>query len=81
MERREYNGWRNRATWTCALWAQNDESIYRSMVAYKKQSAKPSWRGFVKWAGMTGERNGDGILWLSRLVDCKALTEMLKESN
>jgi hypothetical protein len=30
MERKDYNGWSNRATWNVALWINNDESLYRA---------------------------------------------------
>ena len=36
MEKREYNGWKNRATWNVMLWLQNDEGLYRTYRTYCK---------------------------------------------
>lgn len=35
-----YNGWTNRATWNVALWAGNDEPMYRRVMAGKPYNAE-----------------------------------------
>jgi hypothetical protein len=79
----DYNGWKNRATWNVSLWVNNDESLYNSAVAYvrKRKAAgkKPSWSGFVQYAGLAGERTPDKFSYTGVNLDRKALSEMLNE--
>ena len=76
-----HHGWRNLSTWNAALWIRNDEPLYRSAVAYVvTRDGRPiTWDGFLDYAGLTGLRTPDGILWDSRLMDRAALVDMLRE--
>lgn len=75
----EYNGWRNRQTWNVALWLDNDEPLYRTAVAYAKTAKNPGWIGFVRYAGLAGEKTPDGIAWDGTRLDTGELSMMLRE--
>ncbi len=80
-----YNGWRNRATWNCALWMDNDYGLYQSAVSFTKSwVAKRGKKGgvyaaFIRAQGMDSEKTGDGFKWLSRDLDYRALNENMFE--
>lgn len=60
------------------LWINNDEGLYNSAVEFMKtyKGNKP-YGAFVIWMGMQDDRTDDGIKWLSRLLDYKALNEAM----
>jgi hypothetical protein len=74
-----YNGWKNRATWNVALWIGNDESLYRTAAAYVARASRVSWRGFVEYAGLAGERTPDGFKYDGKALDARALSAMLRD--
>ena len=75
----EHNGRKNRQTWNVALWVQNDESLYRYALAYKKASKRPSRRGFVQFASLEGRRTPDNIAFDGSRLDYKSLSKMIRE--
>lgn len=78
-----YNDWKNRETWNIALWINNDEGLYRCSVDYvatcRRAGRKPSYTGFVRYAGLTEMRTPDGVSYSGSRLDRTALTEMLEE--
>lgn len=75
----EYNGWRNRQTWNVALWVGNDPGLYAMADEYANRGGRITWRGFVKWAGLDGERTPDGVAYDGTRLDCAALSDVLRE--
>jgi len=41
MNNEGYNGWSNWDTWNTALWFQNDEGLYRSIVREARRRSDP----------------------------------------
>lgn len=74
-----YNGWKNRQTWNVSLWINNDEPLYRLACEYVRQAKRVSYDGFVRYAGLGGERTPDNICYSGARLDRAALTDMLKE--
>lgn len=78
-----YNGWKNRQTWNVALWVDNDEPLYRTAVAYvqrrKAAGKKPTWNGFVQYAGLADQRTPDNIAFGGTKLDRPALNEYLND--
>ena len=83
MKYTDYNGWRNRQTWNCALWISNDETLYRAALAYMTRRAAAGKRssdlGFRRAEGLSGTRTPDGIAWDGTRLDLRALTERMRE--
>lgn len=76
-----YNGWKNYQTWNVALWIGNDEGLYRAAVDYMRNTNKgrAAYRLFIERMGMDSERTPDGIKWLGRSLDLRALNSMMRE--
>lgn len=76
----DYNGWKNRQTWNCALWLENTESIYKNaqefMADYK---GKRPYIDFMRDCGLDEQRTGDNIKWCSDELDYKALNQVMWE--
>ena len=77
------NGCRNRQTWNIALWIMNDESLYFTAVEYRdkcvNKGVKPTYRGFIAWAGLYGLKTPDGYKYDSQALDYKSLSAMIRE--
>jgi hypothetical protein len=77
-----YNGWKNKQTWNVALWIENDEGLYFSACEYKERcesrGVKPTYRGFIAWAGLFGNKTPDGYKYDSQKIDYKALSDMIR---
>ena len=82
-ETKTYNGWKNRATWDVALWLNNEEPLYRAMVAFAKGSRDAkriiTYRRLIYSLGLQRERTPDGTAWLARSLDYRRLSEMVRE--
>ena len=78
-----YNGWKNRATWNVSLWVSNDQGLYECAMQYvawaKENKKRITWKGFVEYANLEGDRTGDGYKFDSKVLDTAALAAMLKE--
>lgn len=75
-----YNGWKNRQTWNCALWIQNDEGLYTAAVNFMKsyKGLKP-YAAFIRSQYMQEDKTPDGIKWMSTRTCYSELNEMMKE--
>jgi hypothetical protein len=79
-EQTKYNGWKNRETWNCALWINNDYSLYKAAVEFMKSyKGKAPYMNFIKHMGMEADKTGDNIKWLSNRLDYKELNAMMKD--
>lgn len=77
---KEYNGWKNKATWNVALWLSNSEGLYRAAAEFMKgYNGKHPYSRFIKEMGMGDERTGDNFKWLSVGLDYEGLNEMMRE--
>lgn len=47
------------------LWLDNDEGLYRTLVAYAREAEKPSYTDFITKSGMATSKTPDGYPWLS----------------
>lgn len=76
-----YNGWKNRQTWSCALWISNDEFLYKSAVAYmqKYPNSKCPYSNFIRSMGMQDSKTPDGIKWISTRISYSELNAMMRE--
>ena len=70
----DYNGWKNWETWTCCLFATNEEWAYAIAVKCK------SWTEFIRRMSYMGiTHNDDGVHLASKKVSRRELTEMIRE--
>jgi hypothetical protein len=80
VEKKDYNGWKNRQTWNVALWVNNDESLYRSAIEFMgRYKGRAPYTMFIYESGMRDDRTPDNIAWLSTRLDYRALNSMMKE--
>lgn len=76
----DYNGWKNRQTWNCALWIGNDEPLYRSAVEFMaRYKGRAPYAAFIKANGMDSDKTPDGIAWISTRISYVELNAMMKE--
>lgn len=76
----EYEGWKNRSTWNVALWLSNEYGIYLGAVNFMKDyKGKRPYIDFMRDCGLDQQVTGDGIKWVSHLLDYDALNEMMWE--
>ena len=76
-----YNGWANYDTWNVALHIGNDESLYRSAIAFMKENpdSKNPYIAFILNQYMTAMVTPDSIEYMSDKLDYPALNDMMKE--
>ena len=76
-----YNGWKNRETWNCMLRINADEPLYRAAVDFMRSyKGRKPYRDFVE-ATLESPATPDGISWLSRKLDYRALNAAMRELN
>ena len=74
-----YEGWKNYATWNCALWINNDYALYIAATLFMKdyKGAAP-YRDWVKVAGLNDKATADGCKWLDKSLAYSELNDMMK---
>ena len=75
----EYNGYKNRQTWSVVNEILNDEGLYNCAVDFmdKNSGCKHPYIKFIKEMGLDREKNIDGYLWDSNKLDYVELNEMM----
>lgn len=78
MEKKSYNGWKNRETWNVALWLNNDPSYYGLQKEFrdthkKTRSSKADYQAFLDFAGLDGVKTPDGISFSNMKIDTRAI--------
>lgn len=86
----DYNGWKDKATWNCAMWLNNDEALYRRAVSYAQQYKKDMsvagvqvistlglWFDFIEDAGLLNAATPDNWSW--RAADPHEMGKLLVE--
>tara|TARA_Y100001973_G_C5160536_1_gene313262 strand:+ start:907 stop:1146 length:240 start_codon:yes stop_codon:yes gene_type:complete len=71
-----YNGWKNHATWSVALWINNDERLYRIALLCKDYA---EFRECMELQGSTN--TPDKVAWNDSGLDIEALDEMITENK
>lgn len=80
MENTTYEGWKNRATWNCALWIRNNYSIYTAACKFMKTyTGKSPYSAFIKSAGMESDCTPDRFAWLGTKLCYSELNDMMRE--
>jgi len=75
----DYNGWKNRATWNCALHL-GEEPYYWEVVEFMKNyKGKRPYIDFCRSSGLDKQKNPDGIRWCGSTIDYGALNEAMWE--
>lgn len=77
-----YNGWANYETWNVSLWLNNDEALYRVMVAFGQTwGSEPTYRALAEhYLCAFGASTPDGVAWDDPALDHRALDEMVAEA-
>lgn len=80
MTDKEYNGWKNHASWNVALWIGNEFGIYLGAVEFMKDyKGKRPYIDFCIDAGLDTQKTPDKVQWCSDSLDYTALNNMMKE--
>lgn len=84
MQNTDVNGWKNRQTWSVALWIRHTQPLYNKACDYAKMckaQGKPvTYKGFTAYAKLgNGRRNPDDISWTGTRLDYPALDRMLSD--
>ena len=77
----EYNGWKNRDTWSVAVWINNDYQLYTSAVNFMKDNPDKDnpYIGFILGMYMTNMVTPDAVEYMSDKLDYPALNDMMRE--
>lgn len=79
----DYNGWKNRATWSVAMNINGGagEWLYRAAVEFMRANPAPRtpYKSFVMHMGLWDDRTAEGFKYLSKSLDYKELNDMMRE--
>ena len=75
-----YYGWKNYETWNVALWL-NNEGLVDYFNSEEELKYIRSYRAYINYLNLDGQKTGDGVNYLHYSLDYKALTEMLLEAR
>ena len=79
-EDREYNGWKNYASWNVMLWIDNDYFTYTAAVAFMADyKGKRPYIDFCQESGLDTQKTPDRINWISAKLDYDALNSAMWE--
>ena len=72
-------GWKNESTRNVALWVNNDEGLYKSIIDFMSNyTGKTPYIDWVDYAGLRSDRTPDNFKFVSKALDYKALNEMFE---
>lgn len=60
-------------------WIDNDECLYNAMIEYTRTVDTPTYKGFIAWMGLEGQRTPDGVQWDGDGLTYAELNEMMQE--
>jgi len=79
-ENREYDGWKNYASWNVMLHIDNDYGIYTGAVKFMSDyKGKRPYIDFCKDSGLDTQKTPDRINWISAKLDYEALNSAMWE--
>jgi hypothetical protein len=79
-EDREYNGWKNYASWNVMLHIDNDYLTYKAAVKFMKDyKGKRPYIDFCIDSGLNTQKTPDKINWISAKLDYEALNSAMWE--
>jgi hypothetical protein len=80
-EDKEYEGWKNYATWNVSLWINNDYNLYCGARDFMNENPaiKDPYKKFITSCGLDTQQTPDRIKYRSLKLDYKALNDMMKE--
>lgn len=82
MAETTYEGWKNRATWNCALWINNEYPMYKMACEFMLMYKGPNpYREYIRWLDLEQGRTPDGFKWLGTRLSYKELDDMMREMN
>lgn len=75
-----YQGWENYRTWNVALWMQNTEASYLTLVHFMKdyQGSQP-YLDYVSHYGMESDTTGDNVAYMHPTINYEELNSMMWE--
>ncbi len=79
-----YNGWKNHATWSIALWMMNDEDNYdlvKASDSYNQFMNAKSYEQVMMVMMGDSTTTPDGAAWNDKGLDYEALDELVMETN
>jgi hypothetical protein len=80
MTTQTYEGWKNRATWNCALWINNEYPMYIKACEFMRMyKGREPYRDYIRWLSIEEDRTPDGFKWLGTRLSYKELNDMMRE--
>lgn len=77
---KDYNGWKNRDTWSVSLWIANDYGLYTSALEFMKDyKGRKPYKDFIEYMLLEDEKNPDNIKWISNKLGYRELNNFMNE--